>query len=266
MRPDASDWLGSGLGLGRRCFRARRFALALQRILEADPHALPLLHALALEGGGQPHVAEANIPNRSIAHFFRLSELARTLGKIPSERKPFSARPAHACASPLASRGAQTPGFGRRGQKSSSNHPERRHARAGRTPKVLLRLPPPLVPPSVFSRASGRASSLEPLVTRLPWMARAAIGIIAILRVRRPRPSAATVTDVQRERVTLCARGVRRARRAREMPCPQHLSRSSWNRSLAKQSVSRQSGPNWRARRTASSCGRIGLAPVQRLR
>src|SRR5436190_20638668 len=83
----ATNYPDSGLGLGGRRFRTRRFALALQRVFETDADALPLLHALALEGGGQPHVAQANIPNRSIAHYFRLSELARTVGKMFGERK-----------------------------------------------------------------------------------------------------------------------------------------------------------------------------------
>jgi hypothetical protein len=66
-------------------------ALALQRFLETNANTLPLLHALALEGGRQPDVAQANIPNRSIAHYFRLSEFAGTVGKKVRERKPFPA-------------------------------------------------------------------------------------------------------------------------------------------------------------------------------
>jgi hypothetical protein len=80
----------SGLLLAGGRFGARRLALALQGVLEPDAHALPLLHALALEWGGQPDVAQANIPNRSIAHFFRLSEWrGETLGKMFRERKCF---------------------------------------------------------------------------------------------------------------------------------------------------------------------------------
>jgi hypothetical protein len=66
----------SGFLFGRGRFGTRRFALALQRVLETDTYALPLLHALALERGGQPNVAQANIPNRSIAHFLQALRLA----------------------------------------------------------------------------------------------------------------------------------------------------------------------------------------------
>ena len=57
---------GAGFGRCRRCRSGLR--LARERVFQPDPQPLTPLQALAFEGGRQPDVAQANIPNRSIAH------------------------------------------------------------------------------------------------------------------------------------------------------------------------------------------------------
>ena len=67
---------GAGFGRCRLCRSGLR--LAQERVFQPDPQALTPLQALAFEGGGQPDVAQANIPNRSIAH--EVSQVLRTGG------------------------------------------------------------------------------------------------------------------------------------------------------------------------------------------
>lgn len=94
-RPRGLMWAGARSSESLRlCFAGRcrfgtlRLRLAVQSILEADADALTLLHALALERGRQPDVAQADIPNGSIAHDFRLSEWARTVARWPKSASP----------------------------------------------------------------------------------------------------------------------------------------------------------------------------------
>lgn len=54
--------IGSALGFCGRLLVALRLRLALQGILQADTEALPTLHALSLEGVGQPHVPQPDVP------------------------------------------------------------------------------------------------------------------------------------------------------------------------------------------------------------
>ena len=74
----------SGTRLGGRRLIARGLGLALQGFFEPNPQSLTPLEAFALQGGGQPDVTLANIPQCSIAHcFLQTPKRAGTLGNTP---------------------------------------------------------------------------------------------------------------------------------------------------------------------------------------